>query len=471
MHYRSRRNFLKQASLASLGFMGLNLLACGDSSSSASAGSLPLTKGFGPLSKDPAGLFDLPEGFSYKIISRWGDLMDDGLLLPNRADGMASFSGLDGRVLLVRNHEVGTEDLDSGAFGKQYEHLRRLGADRFYDYGKGEMPALGGTTTVVYNEATLQVERQYMSLAGTIRNCAGGPTPWGSWITCEETVETRLINQNERDHGYNFEVPASMDIRPADPIPLVDMGRFNHEAVCIDPRTGIVYQTEDRHDGLIYRFIPHRPGKLQAGGRLQILVLKGAPRTDTRNWPETEEPTFPIGEAFDVEWLDIDNVEAPEDDLRFRGYEQGAARFARGEGMWFGDDELYFACTNGGQNQKGQVFRYVPSPFEGTDREAGQPGRLTLFIEPNDTDLLKNCDNLTVSPWGDLFLSEDHDNPNLVGVTPQGELYRFGSNVGRADSELTGVHFSPSGQTMFVNIQHYGLTLAITGPWQPVKPA
>jgi len=461
----SRRHFLKQASLASLGFMGLNLLACGGSTTSHAQRSQQMAKGFGSLVKDPNGLFDLPEGFSYRIISRWGEPMDDGLLLPNHADGMASFPGPDGKVLLVRNHEVSTQDIEGGAFGKQYERLSRLAGERFYDFGGGRMPALGGTTTVLFNEVTQQAELQYLSLAGTIRNCAGGPTPWGSWITCEETVERKGDHENERDHGFNFEVPARATMGTVAPVPLTDMGRFNHEAVCVDPRTGIVYQTEDRGDGLIYRFIPHQPGQLQQGGRLQILAIEGAPCTDTRNWPMSLSDDFPVGEAFSVKWLDIDEVLAPDDDLRHRGFEAGAARFARGEGMWFGEGELYFACTNGGRNQKGQVFRYVPSAHEGTSREQEAPGQLTLFIEPNDTDLLKNCDNLTVSPWGDLVLCEDHDNPNLVGVTPEGKIYHLGSNVGRADSELTGVHFSPSGKTLFVNIQHYGLTLAITGPW------
>mgnify|MGYP006268131819 CR=1 FL=1 len=461
----SRRDFLKQASLASLGFMGLNLFACGGGGEAAAGRSRRLAQGFGPLVSDPNGLFDLPEGFSYRVISRWGDAMDDGLLLPNRADGMASFPGPAGKVLLVRNHEISSDDRASGAFGEGYEHLSRLGADRFYDFGQGTLPALGGTTTVLFDEATQQVERQYLSLAGTIRNCAGGPTPWGSWITCEETVERQGDNHNQRDHGFTFEVPARAEIRPADPIPLTDMGRFNHEAVCVDPRTGIVYQTEDRHDGLIYRFLPHQPGRLQRGGQLQVLALRGAPSTDTRNWPLSLSDRFPVGKAFGAEWLDIDEVLSPKDDLRHRGFQAGAACFARGEGMWFGEGELYFACTNGGPNRKGQVFRYVPSAYEGTPREAEAPGQLTLFIEPNDTELLKNCDNLTVAPWGDLILCEDHDHPNLVGVTPEGAYYRLGSNVGRADSELTGVHFAPSGRTLFVNIQHYGLTLAITGPW------
>ena len=473
METSSRRHFLRQASLASLGFMSLNYFACKTPGSKAV--SALLNRDFGPLQPDPAGLLDLPAGFSYRVISRWGEEMADGLRLPNRADGMATFPGPEGRVILIRNHEVSPDDAASGAFGEDYSLLSRLDPSQCYDYGQGQRPALGGTSTLVYNEATGEVETQFMSLAGTTRNCAGGPTPWNTWITCEETVERAGQGMNEKDHGYNFEVPALTSPGLAAPVPLKAMGRFNHEAVCVDPRTSIVYQTEDRGDGLIYRFIPHVPEQLAQGGRLQVLMIQDRPSTDTRNWPATEgkpaAPAFPVGEWVAVTWLDIDDVEAPEDDLRHRGFAAGAARFARGEGMWFGENELYFACTNGGRIGKGQVFRYQPSPYEGTPDEAREPGRLQLFAEPNDTDIVQNCDNLTVAPWGDLFLCEDAESPRLIRVTPDGTFSHFGANVGHRDSELTGVCFSPSGQTLFVNIQHYGLTFAITGPWEGTRLA
>ncbi|WNJ18478.1 alkaline phosphatase PhoX [Pontibacter sp. G13] len=462
----SRRDFLKRASVASLGFMGLGTFAC---TPNRPAGAVAEGVGFGNLVPDPAGLFDLPEGFTYQVISRWGQEMADGLRLPNRADGMASFPGTDGRVILVRNHEVSTDDLTSGAFGDEAELLGKTQSEEFYDFGAGEHPGLGGTSTLIYNEETGEVERQFMSLLGTVRNCAGGPTPWGSWITCEETVVKAGEDGHTQDHGYNFEVPATENIQRANPIPLKEMGRFNHEAVCVDPKTGIVYQTEDRGDGLIYRFIPNVPGELAKGGKLQALVVRDTPSMDTRNWPEHGQPLVPVGQWFETEWVDLDDVESPKDDLRHRGFQAGAARFARGEGMWFGKGEMYFACTNGGEIAKGQVFRYVPSEFEGTDQEAQAPGRLQLFVEPNDTDICKNCDNLTVAASGDVFMCEDSEDPNIIGVTPNGELFIFGTNVGHPDSELTGVNFSPSGKTMFVNIQHKGLTLAITGPWDAMK--
>lgn len=463
-----RRTFLRQSGLISLGFVSLQayVTACsqaGSGTAGAVEGSVGLHHGYGPLLDDPEGILNLPEGFTYKIISRQGESMADGFLVPGAADGMATFQGENGRVIIIRNHEVSPDDLEGGAFGKKLELLEKLSPDRLYDYGRGQLPCMGGTTTVIYDPVSGQVESQYLSLAGTIRNCAGGPTPWNSWITCEENT-SKADDQLERDHGYNFEVPASMTPKLYDPLPLMAMGRFNHEAVCVDPRTSIVYQTEDRGDGLIYRYLPDQPGELHKGGKLQVLAIKERKSFDTRNWEESTDE-MAIGQRFEVEWLDIDGIEAPEDDLRYRGFDLGAARFARGEGMWFGDNELYFACTNGGIKQHGQIFRYVPSLQEGQPGEKGQPGILELFVEPNNTDLVESCDNLTVAPHGGLVICEDKSTPRIVGVTPSGEIFHIARNVGYK-SEFAGATFSPDGKTLFVNIQGPGLTLAIQGPWE-----
>ncbi|MEX0882519.1 MAG: alkaline phosphatase PhoX, partial [Cyclobacteriaceae bacterium] len=176
-------------------------------------------------------------------------------------------------------------------------------------------------------------------------------------------------------------------------------------------------------------------------------------------------PILPKMEVQKVAWIDLENIDSPEDDLRMQGHNKGAALFARGEGIWFGDGELYFACTNGGKIGAGQVFRYQPSPNEGTSEERNSPGKLVLFAEPNDREILKNCDNLAIAPWGDVILCEDHKHPFLVGINPQGELYHLAENVG-FESELAGGVFSPSGKTYFVNIMGPGLTFAITGPWK-----
>jgi secreted PhoX family phosphatase len=209
--------------------------------------------------------------------------MVDGFLVPGLADGMATFPAKDGKVLIIRNHEVSPGSPSKGPFGKNLELLSKLKPENLFDYGRGSLPGQGGTTTLLYNQKSGQVEHEYLSLAGTIRNCAGGPTPWNSWISCEENTS----NANdilEKDHGYCFEVPAQEEPKLFDPIPLKAMGRFNHEAVCVDPRTGIVYLTEDRGDGLLYRFLPNKSGKLLEGGKLQALVIKDKRSFDTRNW-------------------------------------------------------------------------------------------------------------------------------------------------------------------------------------------
>ena len=423
-----------------------------------------LIEKYGQLVEDPAGIFDLPAGFTYRIISRPGEVMSDGLLTPDRPDGMAAFPGSRGRVILVRNHELMPGD--AGPFGPDGALAAGVPEDKIYDRGDGTLICPGGTTTLLVNEESLEVEKSFLSLAGALNNCSGGPTPWGSWISSEEMVVNAGSSIYQKDHGYNFEVPAAEDTGLANPIPLKAMGRFRHEAVGVDPRTSIVYQTEDLEDGLIYRFIPDYPGELHKGGRLQALAIKGRKSFDTRNW---EENFFPLQKPLKVEWVELDQVEAPGDDLRFRGFQKGAAVFARGEGMWFKDGECYFACTSGGRKHLGQIFRYTPSPYEGTPGEETQPGTLELFLEPNDSELAQWGDNLTVSPWGDLVVCEDNPRPFLFGVTPEGNIYKLGQNVG-FKSELTGCVFSPSGRTLFVNIKQAGITLAIQGPWEEKEP-
>lgn len=243
------------------------------------------------------------------------------------------------------------------------------------------------------------------------------------------------------------------------------MGRFNHEAVSVDPATGIVYQTEDASDGLIYRYIPTRPGKLHEGGILQALAIRKAKSFDTRNW---ETSNLSVGQSLDVEWITLVDVDSEVDDLRHRGYAQGAALFARGEGMWYGNKEIFFACTNGGNKKTGQVFKYIPGGKEGAKDETESPGKLMLFAEPNDRDILKFCDNLTVAPWGDVILVEDATDSYMRGITPDGKIYNIARNIG-SSSEMAGVCFSPSGKTLFVNIQEQGLTLAVVGPWRQLR--
>jgi len=423
----------------------------------------------GELRADRNAILDLPEGFSYRVISRAGDSMSDGLRVPGAHDGMAAFEGQDGRLILITNHEMNTHWFEGSAFGTNFAELPDDTKALFYDRGNDKTPALGGTTTTIYDPATGATEKQFMSLAGTEINCAGGPTPWGSWLSCEECFEapstrtdyTHVITRDQH-HGYVFEVPsAATSLTQARPIKA--MGRFEHEACAVHEATGIVYMTEDRFHSLFYRYIPDVPGDLHAGGRLQALAIDAHSSVMTHNWSSV--PQTPLNTPLRTHWIDLDDVEPVENDLRLRGAARGAATFARGEGLTAAGDRFAFTCTIGGPARLGQVFTYTPSPFEGTSEESDEPGLLTLIAEADDNSLLRNCDNLTMAPWGDLIVCEDTFNHcGLVGIKPDGSQYAIADNS-HSDSELAGVCFSPDGTILFVNVQYPGITLAITGPW------
>ncbi len=420
-------------------------------------------RGYGALLRDPDNLIDLPKGFSYRVISRLGNLMDDGYLVPNAADGMGAFAIGKGKVALVRNHELSPRDLRFGPLtGGVQENFRTY--DRIAD--KARMPLPGGTTTLIYDMKTGRREAEWLSLAGTIRNCSGGITPWGSWLTCEESV-TKAGDGVGQDHGYIFEVPATHR-GLVDPVPLKAMGRFNHEAACVDPRTGIAYLTEDREDGLLYRFIPNVKGEYAKGGRLEALALAEAPGVDPRNWSGTQ---FAKGRDYRVKWVPLSNPESPNDDLRKQGAAKGAALFARGEGIFWGQGELYFACTSGGAARFGQIFRYKPTVNEGFAGESDAPGMLDLFMESNNAAFYNYGDNICVMPTGHLLVCEDQytdivDN-HLRGVNEQGQTYMIAKS--RVQTEFAGACFSPDGSTLFVNFYAPTMTLAIKGPWGKVR--
>jgi secreted PhoX family phosphatase len=454
----TRRNFT--LGLTSTAFAGLALSGCATSTAQRSGRTVA---GYGPLQPDPLRLIDLPQGFSYRIISKLGDRMDDGFVVPDRADGMGAFRLDDRRMALVRNHELAARHGKDGPF--------RAAAPQgiaTFDRGSDGRPLPGGTTTIIYDYRSGRVEQQFLSLVGTIRNCAGGTTPWGSWLTCEEDMSRAGSNGLARDHGWIFEVPAARR-GLTDPVPLTAMGRFNHEAAAVDPRTGIVYLTEDRDDSLFYRFLPDRAGELARGGRLQALAFRDrGVGADSRNWSGI---TFPVQEWRAAEWIDIDGVEAPEDDLRKRGHARGAALFARGEGIHFGDGELYFCCTNGGTAKLSQIMRYRPSSFEGQTGERASPGQIQIFVESTDAAMLNFGDNITVAPNGHLIVCEDQYTVpvmnHLRGITPAGDLYTFARL--HEQTELAGACFSPDGATMFVNVYDPTKTLAITGPWKSFR--
>ncbi|MDX1396354.1 MAG: DUF839 domain-containing protein, partial [Gemmatimonadota bacterium] len=259
-----------------------------------------------------------------------------------------------------------------------------------------------------------------------------------------------------------FEVPAAADEQtPA--VPLRDMGRFVHEAVAVDPATGIVYETEDvnRRAGF-YRFTPRTPGRLNDGGALEMLAIAGRPEADLRRGQRT-------GAWLPVDWVPIEDpdpegAEADASTVFNEGRGKGGARLSRLEGCWYGDGSIYFHSTNGGEAQSGQVWRYVP-----------EQDALVLVFESPDAEVLDAPDNLTVSPRGGLILCEDATGSSrLHGLTVDGEIFEFARNIlnGR---EFAGATFSPDGRILFVNIQgdldsfgpgNLGMTFAIRGPWE-----
>lgn len=421
------------------------------------------------LSADPRQIIDLPVGFDYDIVSRRGDLMSDGLRVPAAHDGMAAFQRDGDIVALICNHELTPTYKGYGAF-TELEDLKPELRERLYDRGKGITPSLGGTTTTLFDTSSRRVTKQYLSLAGTDTNCAGGPTPWGSWLTCEESFASPTSHLTgdaahyERSHGYVFEVDASDDeLQRA--VPLRAMGRFEHEAAAVHAPTGIIYLTEDKWHSLLYRFLPNTPGRLSAGGRLQALAITDQPSLKTHNWEQT---SIAVNESLTTEWIDLEDVDTDQNDLRHRGAKLGAAMFARGEGITPANGEFAFCCTIGGEARLGQVFSYRPSPFEGLPEESQAPGTLTLIAEAEKDALLKNCDNLVAAPWGDLIICEDvigATHPcGVKGIRPDGSQYVLASNT-HSKSEVAGVCFSPDGKTLFLNIQYPGMTIAIHGPW------
>jgi uncharacterized protein len=325
----------------------------------------------------------------------------------------------------------------------------------------------GGNTKLVVS-GRRRVTESFAVLGGTHTNCAGGLTPWDSWITCEEifnygSVEDNITPGSGVPHGFSFEIPADAD-GPVDPIPILGAGRFSHEAVTwLD---GVLYETEDRGDAAFYRFLPRRQpresGDLASfGGTLQALVVKGRPNFDAN----TANP----GESFAVEWVTIEEPNPPEDTVRTEAQSKDAAIFDRTEGAWTADDRIYFDCTTGGEAQLGQLWEYEPRGRGG--------GRLKLIYESTSLDDLEGPDNLVVVPQtGHVFLQEDASGEQFVrGVTPDGEIYDFAKTIIN-ETEFCGGTFSPDGRTFFLNQQGdrgapspgpelEALTYAIWGPF------
>jgi secreted PhoX family phosphatase len=422
-------------------------------------------KGFGELFPSAAQntgekLLLLPKGFQYKVLGREGALMKDGRKTPRLHDGMAAFR-VGGEIRLVRNHEVNNRTpIDNAG----------IGSGNHYDEQAG-----GGTTTLVIDPKTNEIINDFVSLSGTLTNCAGGATPWGSWISCEETTRGKTVRRDRtgataggfsKPHGYCFEVSAAANTA-APPVPLKAMGRFEHEAVAVDSRSGIVYEIEDSSPfSGFYRFLPNRPGRLAEGGKLQMLAIKDKPNYYTQ-FGQT------MGATLAANWVTIDDpdpesADTDEQAVFKQGARKGGASFTRLEGCFAANDRIYIVASNGGDADAGQIWVYEP-----TTRDEG---RLTLLFESPSRDLLDMPDNICLHPGNNLlFMCEDgnyaqlNQSENYVRIlTPNGKIADFAKNTapGFEAAEFAGATFSPDGQTFFVNIQQAGVTLAIWGDWK-----
>lgn len=462
----------------------------------------PVPSPYGPLApvadrSTGLPLLQLPPGFSYQSFGWTGDAMDDGQPCPGRHDGMAVMTGygrgrapmvLRGRgrgaeMVLIRNHEVGAGT-----------PIRAPGMYDTGDIGGGRVSG-GGTTTLYWRDGAFR--GMEASLGGTLVNCAGGPTPWGTWLSCEE-IKTDAVSSTGRKHGYVFEVHP--DAERTTGRPLVQLGRFSHEAVAVDPRTGALYLTEDdRNKSALYRFIPNerggRPGSLENGGRLQAARVRGRPNADLT--------VAEIGTEVALEWVDVPDpdlgtVRAPagfpdvsaNDTLSgpfAQAWSAGALRMARGEGIWYAHGSMFIVDTATGTDASGRKGRGNGAVWV---LDLATQRMRALFVS-GDQLAAHNPDNVTVSPRGGVVLCEDGgESPDaygpgsrLIGLNRRGESFWFAknnaeltatqvANAGKQvaegdyrDSEFCGACWDPAGRTLFVNLQSPGITLAITGPW------
>ncbi|WP_030799224.1 alkaline phosphatase PhoX [Streptomyces sp. NRRL S-337] len=424
--------------------------------------------GYGPLLPDPDGILALPAGFSYRIVTHSGvTTLDSGESTPSNHDGTGTFAGHRGTTLLVNNHELKGPRAN-------WPHPVPLAAGLVYD------PAAAGGCTVVEVAKDGTPVGEWVGIAGTSTNCAGGTTPWGTWLTCEETEDKAGQHGMTKDHGYVFEVDPHDRRAGQDPKPVKALGRYAHEAVVIDPRRGHAYLTEDAAgpNGLFYRWTPPQ-GFHHGRGRLRTLaddagVLQAFKCFDSggRFVDDLSRATRP-GTVYGVDWIDVSDRDARTTSVRKQFKDTEITRARKLEGLWWADGGAYvvssYAREESPVQHDGQVWFYDPRR-----RTLTLKVLLGVNPDPGKDGAFDGPDNITVSPYGGLIIAEDGEGvQHLFGATEDGRTYplaRNELNIGTAEepeySEFTGPVFSPDGRTLFANIQEPGIMLAITGPWK-----
>ncbi|MFP3990498.1 alkaline phosphatase PhoX [Streptomyces sp. E11-3] len=425
--------------------------------------------GYGPLVPDPEGILSLPAGFSYRIITRTGETkLESGEFTPQKHDGTATFEGRGGVTLLVVNHEL------KGARSR-WEHPVPLAEGLVYD------PAASGGCTVVEVRKGGEVA-QWVGIAGTSTNCAGGRTSWGTWLTCEENSDLAGENGMTKDHGYVFEVDPYDRRANRAPKPLKFFGRYDHEAVVVDPKRGHAYLTEDdkNPNGLFFRWVPPK-GFRHGRGQFRTLaddagVLQAPKCFDSGGrYVDDLSRATKIGTVYGVDWVDVPDRDAREVPVREQFGEDEVTRARKLEGMWWGDGGAYIVASyardddSPGEPHDGQVWFYDP-------RRRTLTLKVRLGVNPDvwKDGAFDGPDNITVSPYGGLIIAEDGEGlQHLFGATDSGRTYpiaRNEVNIGTNDepefAEFTGVVFSADGKTLYANVQEPGIMLAITGPWK-----
>jgi secreted PhoX family phosphatase len=360
---------------------------------------------YGPLGGPDENGIMLPEGFTSRVIAQGNERVPGtDYTWHIFSDGAATLGTPDGGWILVSNSENPP------------------------DFGGGET-GQGGASAIRF-DAGGEIRDAYRILEGTSTNCAGGATPWGTWLSCEEFSEGMVW---ECDPLGEREAKA----RPA-------LGVFDHEAVAVDPRRGHLYLTEDLEDGGFYRFTPRRKGDLRKG-RLEIARVR---RDGAVDWKRVPDPSA---------------AEAPT-----REQAPGATEFKRGEGIWYDRGFVYVATT-----ADSKIHRYNV-----------RTGRIRVIYDAArlESPPLTDVDNITVSRSGDLFVCEDpggEDPFDIAIITPGPDrrVARFlkvtgpqhGLPPSLLSSELTGVCFDPSGGRMYFASQRAffsGVVYEITGPFR-----